>query len=401
MAHTSPLMALHSQAEASTLGYGSAELGVELVETFGELDFEYAALRKGCVLLDLPHRGTIELRGDDRRVFLNNLITQQVEGLEPFRSRRSFWLNRKGRIEADLRVTELGDRIVLDLDVHAVEPTVAGLEHHLFSEDVTITDVTDRVHRLALHGPTGPALLAAAGTTTDGPSVEELAQDHACVVEIAGTSVLVERQDTTGEVGLELSVETERAEAVYRRLVELGEPVAEAPDPAATSARIRMRRAGWLVYNTARIEAGTPIFNIDFGSKSLPAETGVLRDRVSFTKGCYLGQEVVARMDALGHPKQVLVGLRVEGAAARDDTGLCRQPVGGAQLFEPGDLGGNVLGAITSSTISPMLGGEAACLASVGWASREAGTRFTLTAEGVEVDGVVQNELAFYTRPGS
>src|SRR6185436_21150893 len=103
------------------------------------------------------------------------------------------------------------------------------------------------------------------------------------------------------------------------------------------------RRIGWHAYNIARLEAGWPIFNIDFGPDSLPHETGVLNDRVSFKKGCYLGQEVVARMQSLGHPKQRLVGLKaVEETGADED----RVPEAGAALHaaRPAEKPADVIG---------------------------------------------------------
>src|SRR5439155_17574914 len=119
----------------------------------------------------------------------------------------------------------------------------------------------------------------------------------------------------------------------------------------------RARRIGWHAYNIARIEAGWPIFNIDFGPDSLPHETGVLEDRVSFKKGCYLGQEVVARMQSLGHPKQRLVGLKAkEWTTSGGEEGV---PEEGTRVYAQarGQEGGQppeVVGAVTSSAASPM-----------------------------------------------
>src|SRR4051812_36724439 len=109
MAAVSPLLRWHQQAEAALQTYGPPEAGVQVVETFGELELEYAALRKHCVLIDQPQRGTIQVTGADRLAFLNRMVTQELKGLAPFQVRRSFWLNRKGRIDADLRIIELGD----------------------------------------------------------------------------------------------------------------------------------------------------------------------------------------------------------------------------------------------------------------------------------------------------
>ena len=145
-----------------------------VVETFGELEGEYAALRRGCVLMDLPQRGTLRVGGADRIDFLNRLITQELKpsagargaapdpGLTPFRTRRSFWLNRKGRIDADLRLIELPEGMMIDLDVLCAAGAAASLASFHFSEDVALEDRSEAMHRLALHGPTSLALLRAA-----------------------------------------------------------------------------------------------------------------------------------------------------------------------------------------------------------------------------------------------
>ncbi|MEO1511209.1 MAG: glycine cleavage T C-terminal barrel domain-containing protein, partial [Planctomycetota bacterium] len=162
----------------------------------------------------------------------------------------------------------------------------------------------------------------------------------------------------------------------------------------------KLRPSGWLAYNTARIEAGTALFNLDFSSDSLPAETGeqTLNDRVSFTKGCFLGQEVVARMHARGQAKQRLVGLRPIGENLRDAEGFPRQPVGGTQVFAKADPEGDPVGIVTSSTISPMCGGESICFAMLRSKFAEDGASVALTAEGARLEARVQTDLRFLPR---
>lgn len=398
MAHISPLREILLQAEASLLPYGPVDLHIEMVETFGELDFEYAAVRKACGLLDGPHRGTIEVVGDDRLPFLQSMLTQAVGDLPEMTSRASFWLNKKGRIIADMRVIELGDRLLIDLDAHAVNETIESLAGYIIMEDVELRDASERLHRLALHGPTALELVSASSEHKAGPGAGHLKHGSACVVEIAGTEVVVERWDSAGVPGLELTVETDSAMDVYQRLIELGQPH-DGEDTASVAGRARLRPIGWLAYNTARIEAGTPLFNVDFSSSSLPAETGVLDSRVSFTKGCYLGQEIVARMHSLGKPKQVLVAFVPGGDNAIGPDGYPRQPVGGEPVFLGADQAegqsGDPIGMVTSSTISPMLGGKPACFAVVKSGHAEPGTELAVHAEGVVLKGPVRERLSF------
>jgi len=402
MAHQSPLREQHLQAEATLTPYGPLTPPVELVESFGEVDFEYAAIRKACALIDAPHRATLEIAGDERREFLNNMVTQEIGGLEPFRSRRAFWLSRKGRIVSDLRITELGDRMLVDLDVHAADETIESLGSYVIMEDVEIRDITDRVHRLALHGPTAPLLLSEIGEQSgeddDGPPVGELKEDAACCVHIGGAAVMVERQDFAGEIGLELTMPVDEAPSVYRALVESGSPT-NGGVAGSLQARVGLRQAGWLALNTARIEAGRPVMFADFSTDSLPAECGeeTLRDRVSFTKGCFLGQEVVARMQHLGKPKRTLVALRPEGEPPRDDEGHAVQPIGGANVAteeNPDDP----IGGVTSSTISPMLGGLPICFAVLKTDAAVDGAILRVPCEGRIGRFRVQKSLPFYGR---
>ncbi len=379
MTVTNPLQSVHEEAGATFLRYGSEGVGAEVVETFGFLEQEYAATRKGAGVLDMPHRGTIEITGGDRIEFLNRMVTQELKGLEPFGVRRSFWLNRKGRIDADLRMIALPDRVILDTEVLSVSRTIESLSAYLFAEDVRIEDVTPRMHRLAVHGPRAAGLLSSAALHQSGAPIGTMRPDEAGLHSIDGASVLVDRHDSAGVAGFELLVAAEDAERVYATI--LG-----AEDGAA-------RRIGWHAYNIARIEAGTPIFGVDYGPTNLPHETGreVLLDRVSFRKGCYLGQEIVARMQSLGHPKQVLVALRVDES---DSGAPTDQPATGSAVSQ----GDKVVGAVTSCTRGPMLGDSIIALAQVKWDAAKPGGELRVDfAGGGAGRAVVQEHLTFWS----
>lgn len=396
MSHPSPVIAHAAEAEPLTSPYaapGDPTLAIEVVQAFGPMPLEYAAIRRSCGLLDLPQRAVIEATGADRLDFLNRMITQELRDLAPLHTRRAFWLNRKGRIDADLRVIELGGRTLLELDAHALKRTLETLPAFVFSEDVTFRDATQELHRLALHGPGGGALLDAAASPTGDRPAASLGQGEATTASITGAEIIVVRDDSAGETGLELIVPTDAAARVFDGLLEAGGWRWDAPeafDPGA--ARARVRPIGWLAYNVARIEAGTPLYYLDFGPDSLPHETGVLHDRVSFRKGCYLGQEVVARMESLGQPKQRLVALRIDAAPIGHET---PQPVTGDAVFAE-DGGDKPIGAVTSSTISPMLGGVPVCFAMVRSAHITPGTRLNVEAGGLRVGAAVQDGLAFH-----
>lgn len=392
MTPTSPMLPDHQSRDALLTIYGDADTGAPIVQTFGQLDIEYAALRKHCVLFDAAHRATLEITGDDRLTFLDAMVTQRVRDMAPGEVRGSFWLNRKGRIIADLRLIQFQDRMLVDLDLLAAAHAAQTLAEFIFAEDVSITNRTDQLSRLWLTGPTAPLLLdeATASTTSN-----ELAPNHAIEITIHDIPVVVDRSTLGQTPAFELTVESKHVATLYEQLLSIGqaeetEPGEAPPDTPAS--RIRLRPAGWHAINVARIESGQPMFNIDFGSTNLPAESGLLDERVNFEKGCYLGQEVVARMHALGHPKQTLVALRLD---ATDDT---TQAETGAELFTQ-DNPDKPVGAITSSTISPMLAGAHAAFAMVRWGAHEPGTQLTLRAEGHECQATVQPSLTFWPAP--
>jgi len=351
--------------------YGDPARGLLVPMVHEHVELEYAAIRKSCALVDLPQRGTIEAAGVDRLPFLNNLITQELKNLEPMRSVRSFWLNRKGRIDADLRLCDTGEATIMSIDALVADKTAKAMAEFVFTEDVTLTDASESMHRLAVHGPRAAQALMAVADTDEHIDLEP---GHAMTVMVRGASVLVEREDSAGEIGLVLTMSTGHARAVYDLL----------------AAFDSVRPCGWMAYNIARIEAGWPLFQIDFTSENLPAETGVLNDRVSFTKGCYLGQEVVARMQSLGKPKQVLVGLR---PVAGHESGL---PQERASIFaEPGS--DKAIGTVTSSTIAPMLSAAPIALAQVRTAHAEASTTLLVEAEDKRVPFEVQPQLASWS----
>ncbi len=397
MAHPSPLRQHHLDAEASLLPYGPPDTDIELAETFADLELEYAALRKRCVLIDRPDRSIVTVSGGDRIGFLNNMLTQELKGIAAGEVREAFWLNRKGRIDADIRLIHLDDRTLLELDAHTAAATVASLTEFVFAEDCTLRDDTQGFHTLQLIGPRSVELFElAAGRSAPGDG-------HSSAATVSGIELVADRSDALGVASITLTVPAGSAVAVHQHLLEVGSPAGLASigiedghleDDGSPASRIRLRRAGWHALNIARIEAGLPRFMLDFGPNNLPGETGVLRDRVSFTKGCYLGQEVVARMHALGHPKQILVGITCAKRTLSSDRTDPVHPVTGSHVFVRGDASKPV-GAVTSATLSPSLGNPPVCFAQVKWGHHEPGTELTIQAEGLELDAVVNESLRF------
>ena len=383
MAVPNPLRQIQEPVGATFISYGPDGTGVEVVESFGHYEAEYAAIRKGAAIFAMPERGLVEVEGTDRTEFLHRMVTNDTSTLEPGQGRRAFLLNNKGRIIADLIVLQAAERIWLDLDVFDAAQLKSELDRYLFTEDVTLCDQSAQYAHLSIHGPASLKILEAAAESAI-PDFAPLAHTK---VPICDSTCVVYRRDETGTPGLHVIAPVDSVESIYTRLADTVGGLVPDVDAAAGPGPKRAlvgRAIGWSAYNIARIEAGTPLYHVDFGPDCLPHETGILDEAVSFTKGCYCGQEIVARMQSLGHPKRVLVGL---GFADE------RMPIAGAQVFAQPDRE-EAIGVVTSSTISPMLGGRAIAFAMVKWGRHRSGTSLAVWAEG-EVTSATVQMLAF------
>ena len=349
--------------------YGSGDDAVEIVTTFGNLGLEYSSIRKAAGLIDLPHRAIVEVGGKDRHTFLGAMLTNQTydkqakTGLAAGAGVYSFLLNGKGRIVADMNLLELGDRLYLDIDDRLAGPVVSTLEKYIFSEQVKFTRRVD-LHQLAVHGPGAAAVLGRAGA-----DVADLVKPlHGKAVELLGQMAWLYRDDPCGVPGYVLVVPEAAVVDLWKHLV--------TPYVEQTNKR-ELRPVGWLAFNTTRIEAGRPLYGIDFDDTVLPAESGRFEEAVSVTKGCYLGQEVVARMYARQQVARKVVGLRV------DDGKL---PIAGSAVY---DETKQPVGVISSSTVSPTLSNAAIAIALVKKPWFEIGKRVLVPAEGEFVSATV------------
>ncbi|NOG52973.1 MAG: aminomethyl transferase family protein [Planctomycetes bacterium] len=390
MAYPSPLRKLQEQAEAAFLQYGNdprpdeGAHPVELAATYGEIEAEYASMRKAVGLLDLCHRATIEVTGTERHDFLNRMVTNQISADTPGRATRAFWLNRQGRIQADLMVLDVPDRLLLDVDIHQVESAVRTLNEFLFAEDCHIADVTQSLCHLGLCGPGAAALLdetmpSSSDSKDASPAAADMKPGQIALRQSPGRAqpIILERRDTVGDVGFRLLVHPQDVMQIHETIVEAG-------------LNAGLRTVGWLAYNIARIEGGTPLFNVDFGPDTLPHETGILDQAVSFTKGCYLGQEVVARIQSQGKPKRVLRGLKLEGQ---------HMPITGSYVWNVDDPNADPIGIVTSSTPSPMLGDTVIAYAMLKTSGGDAiDSTVYVQAEG-QVSKARVSPLTFWPRP--
>lgn len=400
MTAPSPLLSVHAQGSALLAPYGppTDAAAIQLVEAFDPVEIEYAAIRRHAAVFDAPHRATLLFKGPDRLALLNRMLTQDFKEFPTFSSRRAFLLNRKGRVDAELRLISLPDQIVADVDAFAAGRARTELDKYIITEDVAITDVSATTTVLSMHGPAAAAILARVSSPLDGPAVADLRPGQACNIRIGEDSVLVDRCDWAGVIALELRTPVDAALRVYEAI---STPWSARPSTdSVTPSTDLARRVGWHALNIARIEAGTALYMLDYGPDSLPHETGdaSLAEHVSFKKGCYLGQEIVARMNALGHPKQKIVSLRIDPASGGEHAAES-QAVTGSPVVEADAPEAKVVGAITSSCLSPMLAQTPIALAMVKFSHTQPGQKLWVQLDNARLEAVVQPAASFLAAP--
>lgn len=399
---TQPTNEYLESLRAELLGYGPAASGdvpaVALTEDFGAYEQEYAAIRRHVGVLHLPQVGVLKVTGEDRKDFLHRMLSQEVNKLEGGQTRRTMQLDAEGHILADGMLHHGDASTWLELDRFDIPKVRELLENRLFTEDVVFEDLSPGKQGLHLLGPAAVQLLSKVAThSVEGMSAESVGAMPGThhVLKVGDSPVSCYRDDLGTTLGIRLIVPADALVAVHKQLLDAAgyEHVADEAELGEDFAKrrrdsLRGRPVGWAAFNTARIESGRPMFHIDFGPDSLPAEAGVwtVEQAVNLNKGCYLGQEAVARMHNLSHPKRVIAGLKLPADAL---------PVAGSQVFEPdpdkrarAPRGGQV-GGITSSTLSPLMGRAGIALAVMKWGKHRPGEKVAVPVGGEMVEAEV------------
>jgi tRNA-modifying protein YgfZ len=277
-----------------------------------QLQSEYRVLRDGAGILERGDRATLDVVGPDAVDFLQGQVTNDVAALVAGEGCYATILNPKGRILADLRILRRGEQdLWLDTDRTCAQAVLSNLRMYKIGRQV---EVADRSAERAVLSLIGPAARDLAGA--DLPPREHSFVD----AEIGGIAAIAVATD----VGVDLLVDAPATTDLVSTLTERGAvPVSR---PAA---------------EIVRIESGRARYGADMSEDNLPGEIGLEERAVSFTKGCYVGQEPVARMHHRGHPNRHLRGLRLSAPA---------EP--GAALTAEG----REVGAVTSAVVSPALG---------------------------------------------
>lgn len=270
--------------------------GVMLPRHFGDPEAEYRALTTGAALVDLGYRTLVRATGPDRVDFLQGMLTNDVARLAPGGGCAALLLTIQGRVIADVRVAALDDGHLLDVDVRARDAFVEALRKLIIADDVELEPPAEAVALISVDGP-----------------------EAIGVVGLDGLAPWAHRETTVGGV----AVRAMRASEVRGPGVVLHVPAGAAAAVWDALAGAGARPCGMEAIEGRRVELGVPRIGLDMGEKTLALEVPV-EDLISSTKGCYLGQEVVARGTARGHVNRRLVPLSIEGPLPESGAPLVR-----------------------------------------------------------------------------
>lgn len=310
--------------------------GFEAVASYGSAEAEYIALTRDAAFIDLSFRSRICLLGADREKFLHGQVSNEILRLPVGQGTYAALVTAKGKLETDLFVHKLQDELLLDFEPGLTQKITDRLSKYIIAEDVQIVDVAPFYSLLSVQGPRCAELLSAASIV---PSLPEKPY-HWTKATFAHGDLYAVNNSRFGLPGFDLFI-----------------PIADAPqiaDKLSTS----IKPAGLESCEISRIENGIPRFGSDMDETNLAPEA-LRENAISYAKGCYIGQEVIARIRTYGQVAKALRLLRLP-----DDLQLL--PARGEKLFK----GEREVGFITSATLSPRHG----CKVALGYVRKEANT---------------------------
>ncbi|HEV2762272.1 MAG TPA: aminomethyltransferase family protein [Pyrinomonadaceae bacterium] len=320
-ARTSPLEETHRRLGASLVEREGALVPAD----YGDAAGEYESVRGGGAgVIDLSSRGRVRVEGGEAVMFLNGMVTNDVKALAEGSWVPCAFPNPQGRLIAHARVARLGDAFLIDTEPATREQVRKALERFTLAGDFRVQDLSEETAQLSVQGA---GALATVGAVL-GAEASEIERGRALETEWRGAPVTLLRATHTGEDGFDLFVEAARGAELWDALTDAG-----------------ARPFGFGALEVLRVEAGVPRFGVDVTESNVVLEAGQT-GAVSFTKGCYVGQEIIARIHWRGHVAKQLAGLVFEDEGA--------EPAApGSKIFS---AEGKEAGRVTSSVYSPRAG---------------------------------------------
>ena len=323
--------------------------GAELVTDYGDPLAEYHALHDTTGVLDFSFRSRICLTGADRVRFLHGQVTNDVKKLGVGTGCYSALTAAKGKMQSDLNIFCLQDELLLDFEPGLTTTVTQRLEKYIVADDVQVVEVAPHYGLLSVQGAKAEAVVVALGLFTEVPTVP---LNSTKISSAALGEIYLMRHARLGASGFDLYVPTAALGAVADQLI-------------AAAKSMGGCACGWSAFENARIEAGVPRFGADMDATHLASECDIEARAISYTKGCYIGQEVLNRIHSVGHVNRELRQLSFASE-------LRTPPACGEKLFQ----GDKEVGQITSAAFSPRQN----CVVALGYVRREANAAGTKLA---------------------
>jgi len=334
--------------------------GAEFVEVdgrvaaahYGDPAAEYEAVRGGAGLFDLSSRGRVEVSGGEAVMFLNGMLTNDVAKLEEGAWMHAAFPNPQGRLVAAARVLRRGGAFLFDTEAATYARLLQNLERFTLAGDFRVRDLTAETAMLSVQGPRAQEVVRAAL----GAGASETARGRVSAFEFGGAEATAIRATHTAEDGFDLFVSSEAAAALWDALVAAG-----------------ARPTGFDALEVLRVEAGIPRYGVDASEANVVLEVVDEAEAVSYTKGCYAGQEIIARIHWRGHVAKRLAGVVFDSDFV---------PPADTRLLDCAE--GREAGRVTSTVFSPRLRRQVA-LALVKYDFLRPGAELKVFEGGVQV----------------
>ncbi len=290
-----PLAATHARANARM----GVWFGCALPDDFGDAAREYRFLRESVGLIDKNRRAYLSFTGPDRVRYLNAILTNNIKDLPLGQGIVSLLLNPQGHILAEIETYAFADRLFCVSYAMIRERLIEWLDKYIIMDDVMLTDETERYGTLALEGPMAAALAQELAGVDLSHIADLFSQDGT----VASISCRIVKRSPGGITGAEFVVARDKLQELWQVLLEAVRRHGGGP-------------VGYSALSAIRIAQGMPWFGYDFGEKQIPHEAGLQDSHISYTKGCYTGQEIVERVRSRGQVNRLRVQLLFTGDAA-------------------------------------------------------------------------------------
>ena len=289
-----PLAAAHAHAGAQM----GVWFGCALPDTFGDTAAEFKQARESVALIDENYRAYLSFAGPDRVRYLNAVLTNDIKGLPAGQGNVSLLLNPQGHILAEIETNAFVDKLFCVSYAMIRERLVEVLDKFIIMDDVTLTDETERFGALALEGPKA----AGAVREVSGVDIGALGELSSTDATVGAISCRIVKRSPGGVAGAEFMVAREKLPALWELLLDATRKHDGGP-------------MGYSALSGLRLAQGIPWFGYDFGEKQIPHEAGLQNSHISYTKGCYTGQEIVERVRSRGQVNRQRVRIAFSGEA--------------------------------------------------------------------------------------